>query len=79
MTKRRLRVLAVTVVVALVGIVPVRQDPMGQRQRRRNAGTLLVRRRRQRPQVLLEAIGHAALRGDLDPRLVRESIAAAAQ
>ncbi len=29
--------------------------------------------------ILLEGLGRAALRGDLDPRLVRESIAAAAQ
>ena len=43
--------------VALVGIVSVRQDPMGQPQRRLKVAARLVRGCRQRPQVLLEAIG----------------------
>ena len=43
--------------VALVRLIPIRQDGMGQRQRGLKAVARLVRGRRQRPQVVLERIG----------------------
>ena len=43
--------------VTLVGIVPIRQDAMGQRQRRLKAGARLVWGHRQGPQGLLHRVG----------------------